>query len=527
MSGFFDGVYGAKFPDVVMNSGPLPPTGGLPAPLHDTPDGKINYNSTLLGDLQPYAYGEGAYLSSQHSYLNIPHRIQKIIPVIYLPEPDGLNTFRLSHGIDDGDVAFSVRLNKNSLFCTGMKNASKRGGWGNAVDPLINLPTLNYILAGIQRYDPLVHTSSIWKDFLYALDPSRFDTSRNYMINPMSIHDIVHIISCCIKPYGIMRGSEKQGGQNEMTQSPATWPVPFVGTLVIDGKEDHIVNMWHDLDVHSGEDLVIRLKPMPIRKYTLNHYYKQPMYKTFPHDTHRNLVWQLVPDKMVYEKDMDMYEHFIDMATYGMPRNYTFFRITAYNSRVEQIIPITKLSWQELGYWHIGRTQIRIGKYNTEANEKYYHNDMVNGLRSQYMMITFQPTFDELPFVFDYEKDYDDKLDVSGDGEDDIVMVEHMTSTNKFKLSEICEDTHFETDWVVQKHVPVMATSISEHVVTDNNVADANELMTDSVMETAPEITTASNVEVVKKANPRRKKVVAGSVIHSDGSTEVQMIQSL
>ncbi len=87
MSDFFAGVYGAKFPEVVMNSGPLPPTGGLPAPLHDTADARINYNSTLLGDLNPYAYGEPGYLSSQVSYVNQPHRIQKIIPPLRLPTP--------------------------------------------------------------------------------------------------------------------------------------------------------------------------------------------------------------------------------------------------------------------------------------------------------------------------------------------------------------------------------------------------------------------------------------------------------
>lgn len=87
MSDFFAGVYGAKFPEVVMNSGPLPPQGGLPAPLHDTADARINYNSTLLGDLTPYAYGEPGYLSSQVSYVNQPHRIQKIIPPLRLPTP--------------------------------------------------------------------------------------------------------------------------------------------------------------------------------------------------------------------------------------------------------------------------------------------------------------------------------------------------------------------------------------------------------------------------------------------------------
>jgi hypothetical protein len=87
MSDFFSGVYGAKFPEVVMNSGPLPPANGLPAPLHDTADARINYNSTLLGNLDPYAYGEPGFLSSQVSYVNQPHRIQKIIPPLRLPCP--------------------------------------------------------------------------------------------------------------------------------------------------------------------------------------------------------------------------------------------------------------------------------------------------------------------------------------------------------------------------------------------------------------------------------------------------------
>jgi hypothetical protein len=57
----------------------------LPAPLHQTADARINYNSSLLGDLTPYAYGKPGYLSSQSAYLNIPHKVQKIVPVVYLP----------------------------------------------------------------------------------------------------------------------------------------------------------------------------------------------------------------------------------------------------------------------------------------------------------------------------------------------------------------------------------------------------------------------------------------------------------
>jgi len=96
---------GIEFPQVVMNQGPMPGTGGLPRPLHDTVDGRINYNSSLLGDLSPYAYGEPGYLSSQTSYLNIPHKLQKIVPSVYLPEAKvgAMDFFDLSHPVDDGD----------------------------------------------------------------------------------------------------------------------------------------------------------------------------------------------------------------------------------------------------------------------------------------------------------------------------------------------------------------------------------------------------------------------------------------
>lgn len=419
MSGIFDGVRGAQFPDVVMNSGPLPPTGGLPAPLHDTADGKINYNSTLLGDLQPYAYGEGAYLSTQQSYMNIPHRIQKILPVIYLPEPDGLSTFRLSHSVDDGDVAFSMRLDKQSLFCTNLKQASKRQSLGTAIDPFINLPTLNYILAGIQLHLSIndqgeMRPNSLWHSLLLSLDRTRFNEHRNYNVDILTLMDLVHIIRSCIRPFGIVRGSEKQGGQNEMTESPATWPVPFVVTMVLDGKEDHVVNMWNHLDVSAGEDLVLHLKPMPLKKYTLNHYYKHPTYKNFDAlcGDHK-VVWQLVPDKFSLDSSIpELYEHVIDhplsaqWCIWGLPLKLQLK--DAYSNEnvlsAAQFISALDVNWQELGYWHIGRTQMRMNKYSLD-DTCYYHNDMVNGLHSQYMMLTFEPVFNKYDFFMIPEKD--------------------------------------------------------------------------------------------------------------------------
>lgn len=107
MSDFFSGITaGIKRPDVVMNDGPLPPqgiSGGYPTGFNGTPDGKINYSSSLLGDLDPYAYGEAARLSTQAAYLNIPHVCQRIIPSLDLPESQpfrmGGNFFRLSHQV--------------------------------------------------------------------------------------------------------------------------------------------------------------------------------------------------------------------------------------------------------------------------------------------------------------------------------------------------------------------------------------------------------------------------------------------
>ena len=121
MSDFFGGIYGHRMPDSIINGGgPLPPSGGLPAPLHDTVDGKINYNSTLLGDLTPYSYGQSQYISSDTSFINIPHLIPKVIPELFIPcaNPDSNQTVPLSHSVSDSDIAFVLKLDRNSDFCT-------------------------------------------------------------------------------------------------------------------------------------------------------------------------------------------------------------------------------------------------------------------------------------------------------------------------------------------------------------------------------------------------------------------------
>ena len=406
MGDFFGGLRtGIQFPQVVMNQGPLPGAGGLPQPLHETPDARINYGSSLLGDLTPYAYGEPGYLSSQNSYLNIPHKIQKIVPVVFLPEAKvpAKEIIDVSHPIDDGDIAFVLRLNRNSMFCTGLKNSSmKRAGLGTAIDPFINLCTLNYILSGVQ----IAVTNAgdnLWTELVGNLDQARFGRQnaggRDYVANPINLGDIIHIIRHCIRPFGVTRGSEKQGGQDEATLSPATWPVSFVVSLTIDGKESNVLNVWHHHELHAGNDLVLRLKPMPVRPYTLNHYYKAVKRQSWDRAQLANnqYVWQLVPDLLTLEEPDKKQRDYLDQALRGMPaslRSYTL--LPGFDPREGAVLRYLDLCWQELGYWHIGRSQIQTGKY---GSEEYWHNDLANSLRTNHLDITFQPVFQSFPIM--------------------------------------------------------------------------------------------------------------------------------
>jgi hypothetical protein len=50
--------------------------------------------------------------SGPHRYLNIAHRIQKIIPQLNLPNANSEGSFALSHAVDVGDVGFVLRIDR-------------------------------------------------------------------------------------------------------------------------------------------------------------------------------------------------------------------------------------------------------------------------------------------------------------------------------------------------------------------------------------------------------------------------------
>ena len=320
--------------------------------------------------------------------MNHPHRIQKIIPELHLPRGVYMtnDSFPLSHPVDDSDIAFVIRLSRNSTACPSLGNPSiARYRLGTAIDPFINLVTVNYLLAGLQlcvnRYD--TEDPCLWKTFLHDISQDRFQREYFEQKKDISFDDIVHIVRELITPFGVVRGSEQQGGQDEMINAGSIWPVNFVTTMVIDGHERNIVNYWYNKDVDAGDDLVFRLKPMPVPDmYTLNHYYQgisRQDFKSVYSTPNRNCtvthVWQLVPDIL----DLKAYKETNDNMVFGNPL----------------LNPPKNYYWQEHGFWHIGRSQKYCSKFSTQGD--YYNDDMAMNMRIGHLEMTFSPCWQKLP----------------------------------------------------------------------------------------------------------------------------------
>jgi len=298
-----------------------------------------------------------------------------------------LMNFEISHAVDDSDVAFAMRLDRRSTVCSMLGTSNtKLHKVGTNIDAFINLATLNYLLAGLQLCYVHSHTEkSKWFDLLYDLDQYTYASIGTQL----TLWDLRYITRELIVPFGIVRGSEKQGGQDETGLSPATWPVNFVCNMVLDGHDRNVVNYWHNHDISAGDDLVFRLKPMPIpmgkNAYTLNHYYKHFVQHNFesyfqqtlghPRATH---VWQMVPDILTMdykpENDAAHGEMGVRMSPgFEVPLDYV---------------------WQEQGFWHIARSQVMVRRH---ALKEYYNDDMANQLKISHLDLTFEPTYTKFP----------------------------------------------------------------------------------------------------------------------------------
>lgn len=224
MSDLFSNLYnGVRQPDVLINQGPLPPANphAPPVGINGSPDARINATDTLLAGLQPYSYGKADRLSTQTAYLNIPHTTQRIVPQLYLPaSTPGQPLIPLSHQVGDGDIAFVMRIafykSRSSLeqpFISG-RNSFSKFSLMHAVDPIINLATVNYLLAGLHFFiESNAHAGDPeWNRLAHAL----FDGNLENYKGKDEFYIALDIIQNFITPLGICRGSQQQGGQHQV-----------------------------------------------------------------------------------------------------------------------------------------------------------------------------------------------------------------------------------------------------------------------------------------------------------------------
>jgi len=361
---FFDKLSNVRKPDVVMNSGPLP-THGPPS----FPNAKINYNSDLLSGISPYEYGEPDHISSQTSYTNIAHRIQKIVPCIHFPNANSEGSFPLSHAVDTGDIAFVLRLDRRSNVMRG--NASfERLQLSRAVDPLVNMQAVNYLLAGIQRYWNNLDMTN-WQQLLVDL---RFVDDVYSDRKAFNVSDAIRFITEVARPFGIPHTSEMQGGQHEGSSKAVTFPVNFVSAFLVDGRVDNLCNVFNNCNISNGDELILKLEKLPIStkdgnvKYHLNHWSKQLAVQQFKFEPGGvNTAWQIVPSVL---------------STYE-PRQVS-----------------ENYDYREHGYWHILRSQVMAKTESADdwryeaSNRGIYYDDRVV-LRGALLEGTFTPTWVE------------------------------------------------------------------------------------------------------------------------------------
>lgn len=366
MSDFFGGINSGSIrkPDSQWNVGPLPSISGGPTGSSGDPDGVINGTGDLLSNITPYAYGTSARTGSDRNYQQIPHRIQKIIPQLFLPSADvhEKNLCPLSHAVDQGDIAFLINTARiQNITFSNMQQLD--GAVANvrlpSRDAFINLCGVNYLLAGLQRLDydtPISQqTDNAW--FRLAKDMNFFDPRMDEKSN------ILRFFQNAFIPFGICAGSEKQGGLHETGLAPVQAAVNHVTTMTVDGQNRDLVNLWRNININAGDQLILRLEYLPTRSFTLNHYYKGTVHQNFPTQKH---CWQVVPDvfRMAYDNT-----RFQGLPRSKLPHSYDY--------RID-------------GYWRIGQS---FQHRNIEGNEhQNYSNDMIF-LRGQLLQITFAPVW--------------------------------------------------------------------------------------------------------------------------------------
>lgn len=318
-------------PQSLINAGgPLPyiPS-SAPAQYHAIPDGKINppeQSRLLQGGLQNliYAYGPNPSRLTTQTQMNIPNKVQLIIPKIFIPAAtsDG-STYQdpiLEHAITDGDLVFSLKMNREMVGLGSQSYVVYPQGYTDRAVKLVNLATANYILWGLQVGARRENGGRMWKNFFSHLCKSKlpaetyFSTQTSQDNNHHDQEELTrvwHFIKTYLAPYGVQHGSDMQGGQHEgsKTRVVTTNAADYVSAFAVEGKIQKMNNLWRAHDIYENDDLVLALRYMPPQstshiQFVLSSSNRSTRNERAPVDNNRGW-WYLNPEVLEYKTLFD------------------------------------------------------------------------------------------------------------------------------------------------------------------------------------------------------------------------------
>ena len=363
MSDLFSGLTGVRFPDARINGGgPLPTELSGPAGINGDPDGRINFNDSLLSNLTPYQFEPGTgRMGSDRNYQQIPHRRQYFIPKLWLPRPDGMSKFALSHGVDQGDIAFVLPLRQKAVVLYEKHAPAGTNDYVN-VDVFCNLATANYILRGLHEWHKCqgnAENPQTQPNLWGSLYNEVLAVTREW--NPLK----------SFIPFGICAGSEKQGGLHETGLAPVQAACSHITTMTLDGQSRDLVNFWQNCNIVAGDVLIFRLKMKEKCDYTLNHYYKGVVSQKFPKPTR---CPQIVPD----------------IYSCCPPTEVSPTEVSPTGLSPTDVSPIDeKTDYIMHGFWRVAQSFTSKRKFRTEDQ---FSNDTMF-LQGQLLQVTFAPVW--------------------------------------------------------------------------------------------------------------------------------------
>ena len=259
-----------RLPDSVINYGnsPLPQIPPGASQMY-TADGLYNHVANLLPMGQPYAYGNSARISTQTQMAH-PNRVALIIPKLYIPAPesDGHDSSGdpiLEHAVSDGDLVFTFRMGAEMAGYGSSYCEAPYGHAGKAV-PLMNLATVNYILWGLQ-VGMRRPKNRRWSDFFNKLTQGELEkllrtNGHNKALDEATVWSFIRTY---MRPFGIQHGGDQQGGMHEGDGNRIVThgAVDYVSSFAIEGRLEHVNNLWRDSDVHENDDLILALRHKP------------------------------------------------------------------------------------------------------------------------------------------------------------------------------------------------------------------------------------------------------------------------